>query len=102
MFAIGDGAWPGVSKTIEEMGELHQILGKLLGSRGDTNHWSGDLREKLIEEIADVRAAIYFLMQYNFTSEEKLTIYARTNKKVNKFVEWHEADLLQDLSSEEV
>jgi NTP pyrophosphatase (non-canonical NTP hydrolase) len=54
MFAIGDNEWAGLSKLIEEAGEVIQVGGKLMGSRGDTNHWSGDLREKLVEELGDL------------------------------------------------
>jgi len=35
-FSIGSAVWPGVSKVIEEMGELQQVLGKLIAVAGDT------------------------------------------------------------------
>lgn len=31
-FSIGSTTWPGVSRVLEELGELGQVLGKLIGS----------------------------------------------------------------------
>lgn len=64
-FSIGSKLWPGTAKLQEEMGELNQVLGKLIASHGETKHWSGDLKEKLIEEISDVAAAIQFFIEMN-------------------------------------
>ena len=41
MFAIGDKKWPGISKLVEEAGEVTQVAGKLMGSGGDILHWDG-------------------------------------------------------------
>ena len=38
MFKIEDKRWPGVSKVLEEIGELGEELGKLMGSNGKTKH----------------------------------------------------------------
>lgn len=89
MFAIGDEEWPGVSKVLEEMGELQQVLGKLMGVRGKTTHWSGDLRKMLIEEMADLKAALIFLEKYNMSGEEIVAMRERVAFKFQRFEAWH-------------
>ena len=89
-FSIGSQVWPGASKLIEEMGELQQVLGKLLGTAGETKHWDGsDLKERLKEEMADVMAALAFFIGTNFTDAEDDWIHARAEEKMKRFVEWH-------------
>jgi NTP pyrophosphatase (non-canonical NTP hydrolase) len=88
-FSIGNKLWPGTSKLIEEMGELHQVLGKLIGSHGDTAHWSGDLRTALVHEVADVAAAIRFFAIENLTSEELIQMAKRSDEKLLLFRKWH-------------
>lgn len=89
MFAIGDKEWPGVSKVLEEMGELTQVLGKIMGVRGETEHWSGDLRKMLLEEVADVLAALTFLQLKCLTDEEARLIRDRMMFKLERFEAWH-------------
>lgn len=91
MFAIGDNEWPGVSKLVEEIGELGQVLGKLMGSRGDVKHWSGDLRDMLQIEIADVMAAITFVLAHNPTLNRD-EIERMIRVKVARFEQWHRDD----------
>ena len=79
-FSIGSKLWPGVSKVIEEMGELQQVLGKLIAVAGETKHWDGDLRPKLIEEIGDLRAA---LQAENFTPDESHSSGSGTALRTN-------------------
>ena len=88
-FSIGSKVWPGTSKLIEEMGELQQVLGKLIQCP-DTEHWDGNLRAKLVEEIADARAAIWFFMDRNMTVREREAIDRRCNEKIRLFEKWHE------------
>lgn len=89
-FSIGSKVWPGTSKVIEEMGELQQLLGKLLGTAGETKHWDGsDLKERLKEEIADVMAALEFFQENNFTANDLLDIAYRTEEKGLLFSKWH-------------
>lgn len=92
MFAIGDKEWPGVSKLIEEMGELAQVLGKLMGSRGNTEHWSGDLRNMLFDELADVMAALDFVVNHNLSVDETNIVIDRHLQKYKLFQKWHEED----------
>lgn len=87
-FAIGSKVWPGTSKLIEEMGELQQVLGKLIAVAGSIEHWSGDLRQKLIEEIGDVRAALLFFEEQNM-SHEREQISLRFQAKRDLFRAWH-------------
>jgi hypothetical protein len=89
-FSIGSAVWPGTSKLLEEQGELIQVLGKLMATGGDTTHWSGDLRVMLIEELADVAAAIVFFQRQNLTTDEILQVTARCEKKLALFRKWHE------------
>jgi hypothetical protein len=69
-YSIGSKIWPGTSKVIEECGELLEVAGKLMGSGGDTAHWTGDLRSRLLDELADASSAIHFFAQANLTAEE--------------------------------
>lgn len=88
-FSIGSKVWPGTSKLIEEMGELQQVLGKLLGSHGEIAHYDGsNLRERLIEEIADLRAALTFFEDNNFTVEEESQRVLRSRQKLVLFNKW--------------
>jgi len=90
-YSIGSSKWPGTSKLIEEMGELAQVLGKLLGNNGEAQHWDGtDLRERLVEELADVRAALMFFIYMNLMPEESNRSRDRAHVKLDRFNEWHE------------
>ena len=89
-YSIGSKVWPGMSKVIEEMGELAQVFGKLMGTGGEPKHWDGsNLRERLIEELADVYAAVQFFAANNLTKEEQFEWAKRIGKKRELFDEWH-------------
>lgn len=80
-YSIGSDLWPGTSKLIEEMGELGQVLGKLIALNGGTDHWDGtDLAERLDEEIADVLAAIGFFVTVNGLSWADINLRADDKK----------------------
>jgi len=87
-FSIGSRVWPGTSKLIEEMGELGQVLGKLIAVAGATDHWSGDLRKMLVEELGDVSAAVRFFVVHNMAREEVQAFHARVSAKIEKFNGW--------------
>jgi hypothetical protein len=89
-FSIGSSVWPGVSKVVEEVGELGQVIGKLMAVAGAAKHWSGDLREKMIEEMGDVYAALDFVAEHCFSYEEGQLIATRRNKKLATFEKWHQ------------
>ena len=90
-FSIGSKVWPGASKVLEEMGELQQVLGKLQGTAGEVKHWDGtNLQGRLVEEIADVRAALAFFQMKNFTERDMMDADRRCQEKLETFVRWHE------------
>ena len=86
-FSIGGQLWPGLSKLIEECGEVMQVGGKLIGSEGRTDHWSGDLNQMLIEELGDLRAAITFFMEAN--AIDSASVALRQSEKLARFWQWH-------------
>ena len=86
-FSIGGDLWNGISKLIEECGEVVQVAGKLIGSRGVPEHWDGtDLRERRSEELADLKAAIAFVILRNELSA--YDIDRRAARKLAKFFAW--------------
>lgn len=87
-YCIGSDEWNGLSKLVEELGELQQVCGKLIGSEGAVEHWSGDLRSKFIEEIGDVYAALDYFTNKNFNSYEMTAIETQRHIKESKFIEW--------------
>lgn len=90
MFAIGDRKWPGVSKLVEEIGELGQVAGKLMGSRGDIKHWSGNLWDMMHDEIGDVLGAIRFIVKR--CKLDEVRIATRADHKFRTFESWHLGD----------
>lgn len=90
MFDFGKGnKWPGIAKLIEEAGELIQVCGKLMGSRGHEDHWDGtNLRERLHEEIGDVLAACEFIIARCGLDRGK--IRERIAHKLGRYNSWHE------------
>ena len=86
-FSIGGELWPGISKLIEECGEVIQVCGKLIGSHGDINHWDGtNLKERLEIELADLLAAISFVIPHN--NLDPMSIEERRKQKIDLFYEW--------------
>lgn len=88
MFKIEDKKWPGVAKTLEEMNELGAELGKLMGSNGKVKHWTGNLKPRIMDESADVLAALAFFVDYNFNEKEHDYIINRMKEKYQTFVGW--------------
>jgi len=88
-YSIGSDRWPGLSKLTEESGELLQVIGKILATNGERQHWDGaDLQERFEEELADVIAAIRFVMMAN--SFDIGRINERAERKFSQFLKWHE------------
>lgn len=89
-FSIGSGVWPGASKVVEEVGELLQVIGKLIATHGDAKHFDGsNLRERVIDEIADVEAALAFFRKQNLTTDEVTREGVRYTEKLALFEQWH-------------
>lgn len=87
-YSIGSESWPGTSRMIEECGELIQVLGKLIGAAGKTSHWDGtDLRDRLTDELSDVRAAIDFFIDAN--DLPPAAIDERAARKRAQYDRWH-------------
>lgn len=87
-FSIGSNVWPGISKLIEEAGEVTQVCGKLIALAGESNHWDGtDLRERLEDELADVIAAWDFVIYHNGLDGGR--IKKRARDKLKLFETWH-------------
>lgn len=87
-YCIGSNEWNGLSKLIEELGELQQVCGKLIGSEGNLDHWSGDLKAKFIEEIGDVQAAMDFFVDMNFDMQDCVNISRQGAEKYMRFKKW--------------
>jgi NTP pyrophosphatase (non-canonical NTP hydrolase) len=87
--ALGQENWPGLAKFIEEAGEALQIAGKILAFGGAIDHPSGyHTMDKLEEELADVMAAVKFVIDRNGLDGRK--IKRRAKKKNALFGVWHE------------
>lgn len=94
MFNIGSSEWPGLSKLIEECGEVIQIAGKIMAKPEGGQHWDGkgDLAERLGEELADLSAAMEFVLLYNRVP----ALTQRAERKFEQFTYWHEKTILGD------
>ena len=87
-YGIGSAVWPGISKLIEESGELQQVLGKIIGAGGEVEHWDGsNLRARLQEELADTLAAASFVQEACALDND--FIEKRVVKKLELFRKWH-------------
>lgn len=89
-FSIGSQVWPGASKLVEECGELLQVLGKLVATHGAEGPWDGtNLVRRLEDELGDVLAAAYFLLDVNKDRLNEDRVRERHSSKFNTFVTWH-------------
>lgn len=89
-YGIGSDVWPGLAKLMEEMGELQQVLGKIMACEGtDAIYWDGSsLVPQLIEEMGDVMAAMIFFRNVNSLVDGD-AIVDRYRMKYQKFMYWH-------------
>lgn len=87
--------WPGIAKMIEELGEVLQVLGKILGQPRPVDDeftkpdhgWRGEnLRALLEDEVGDALAAADFVMRLEKLDREK--IEKRRAKKLAQFSLW--------------
>jgi len=91
-FNIGADEWPGISKLVEESGELLQVAGRVVqiaGMNGDVRrHWDGsDLVDDLEKEMADVFAAIDFVTDHAGLNRQR--ILDRATAKRALYDHWH-------------
>lgn len=91
--------WRGIAKAVEEMGELSAVLGKLMaypkGDHPDTvinldnpGVLARPLRERLLDEYADVLAVLDYIGQREFSAEELQYIRKRITKKLVRYEKW--------------
>lgn len=78
----------GLTKLVEECGELVQIAAKKIAYPDTDTHpdGKGSMRQRLEEEIADVMAASCFVVEKFGLDENK--IMARMGVKVERFKKW--------------
>ena len=78
----------GISKLVEECGELQQELGKFLTYGMDQPHpdGKGPLRPRIENEIADVMAACLFVTEKHKLDENKIN--DRMLQKIELFKSW--------------
>lgn len=97
MFEIGASRsdFPGLAKLNEECGELIQVIGKMIEMSDTitpitgTHHDGSNLIDRFESEMADVLAAIDYVMISNDLTLSKIT--ERRNEKLKKFMDWHVA-----------
>jgi NTP pyrophosphatase (non-canonical NTP hydrolase) len=91
-YSIGASLWPGISKLVEECGELLQVCGKLQAyPDGDHPDGAGDLVERLCDEMGDVFAALAFVRNENELSFAHIN--RRRAVKLAQFEEWHHEEI---------
>lgn len=87
-FCIGSDVCPGLSKLIEECGEVMQVAGKLIATGGGDQHWDGSsLYRRIHDELADLIAAATFYIAVNGIDID--TFNARVSQKLALFNAWH-------------
>lgn len=79
--------WKGIGKVIEECGELLQVAGKAIPFPiGEHPDGCGDVKERFIQEIADVYAALDYFVSVNKLPQ--VVIEERRGSKLRMFVKW--------------
>lgn len=87
-YSIDSDRLPGLSKLIEEMGEVQQIAGKLIATGGKAEHWDGtDLMKRMSEELADLSAAVQFFSDMN--GMYRMGYNERRFSKYCQFMDWY-------------
>ena len=90
-FGFESDVWPGLSKLVEEAGEVLTICGKFMGTGGDPEYWDGrNLREELTKEFGDLIAAMEFVIKFNKLDGH--AIRQRMLEKLVKFEQWREKE----------
>lgn len=87
-FSIGADRWPGLTKLVEEAGEMLQVVGKIMATGGEVEHWDGsNLADRLTDELGDLLAAIYYVADKSEIS--RVAVSRRRATKTDRFVGWH-------------
>jgi NTP pyrophosphatase (non-canonical NTP hydrolase) len=86
-YSIGSYNLSGLSKLIEELGEVQQVAGKIMGLGNMGQHWDGThLQSRLEDELGDLHAAIAFFTNHNGLDFEAIT--KRAAEKLALFEQW--------------
>ncbi len=87
-YAMGSKHVPGLSKLIEECGEVLQVAGKIIATNGSREHWdgAGDLYGRLEAELGDLSAAIEFVILINGLGAD--SIREAQAAKLAQYVDW--------------
>lgn len=86
----------GYAKLLEEMNELGVVAAKRITVGGDSYFDGRDLHLEAMDEIADVLAAIDYILFANYYPHEMKIIRARRKEKLSKFKGWaKEGDYVQ-------
>lgn len=92
-YSLGSRHWPGLSKLVEEAGEVCQVGGKILGNGGNPDHWGGtNLEIRMGEEVADLSAACRAFLQLN-GYDGAPWVLEREIHKHRQFLAWHSENL---------
>ena len=89
-YAIGSDTWPGLALLAAECAAAVQAAAAIIACGGEIPPpwWQApDLRERLENEIADVRAAAAFLAEASGLDEARMA--ARTTRRLAGFRERH-------------
>jgi NTP pyrophosphatase (non-canonical NTP hydrolase) len=87
-YTFGSDNWPGLSKLVEECGEVIQVCGKIMGTGGQFEHWDGsNLAERLEDELGDLTAAIDFVTFHVGLLRSRIA--QRAEEKFDTFERWH-------------
>ena len=91
-FSFGNKVWPGLAKLVEELGELQQVLGKIMAYPYGEHPDGTNIDVRLSEEMADVLAAIGVFATLNLTEKELAFIQERSGNKADLFNAWHNGE----------
>lgn len=87
---MASSVWPGTAKLAEECGELVQVIMKIVSTAGTMQFLDGQTvgSERLVEEMADVEAALEFVRRHALTLTEQRALIVRRSEKLNLFERW--------------
>lgn len=80
--------WRGIYKVTEEAGELVQVLMKLAVYPDGRHPSKGNIRQNLLEEIADTLATLEYFTENNLDEDDGEFIRKRVASKLKKYREW--------------
>lgn len=86
---IGADTHPGLLKLMEESGEVIREGTKLLTFPDVPYPDGSDVRQALLSECADLRAALSYFIEQNTTDQEYMDIIGRWQRKLQRFNTWH-------------